>query len=442
MLVVYTRMLPSLLPVPPPPSVRGIQASPWALNGTRALVSTAILAILTTTVLVFRGPPALDTSSESIQPRECRPLDEFRNAVKRLGAGQLSFPLLITADSDVTMLERLREVDAELSDHPEVGAFTLPTPLWPDPARQQSNQTTLARLAASGPSLLHEAEHAGFTGDALEFLKSVAAWWDVWSRSEEPSSQTIQTRPGSSADALNVQNLPITRLDWLPSGKPSLPRPRAQPRRCPRLVHRLGVSERLDSRNDPARSAPSRPAHQRSSRNHAVLRIPLSRELILALCSLALGVACFLALMSLLNWKWNLVNLMAFPLLLGAGIDYSIHILFALRHMEAMSGARMQWLVAHSSFAGHRQPSPSPRSRLPGTAVIRSLGLGVRRRDPRDHACPVYLLPAVGRLWTGHSPTHPEAPMVAEPDPVKTEAMKEQILRGFYGDADAKGANS
>jgi predicted RND superfamily exporter protein len=35
--------------------------------------------------------------------------------------------------------------------------------------------------------------------------------------------------------------------------------------------------------------------------------------------------------MVLLDWPWNLMNVMALPLLFGAGVDYSIHIQFALR---------------------------------------------------------------------------------------------------------------
>ena len=35
--------------------------------------------------------------------------------------------------------------------------------------------------------------------------------------------------------------------------------------------------------------------------------------------------------MSLVGWSWNLMNVMALPLLFGAGVDYSIHIQLALR---------------------------------------------------------------------------------------------------------------
>jgi lauroyl/myristoyl acyltransferase len=46
------------------------------------------------------------------------------------------------------------------------------------------------------------------------------------------------------------------------------------------------------------------------------------------------GFAGLLAVMSLFGWSWNLLNLMAVPLLLGAGVDYTIHTQLALRRHE------------------------------------------------------------------------------------------------------------
>ena len=55
------------------------------------------------------------------------------------------------------------------------------------------------------------------------------------------------------------------------------------------------------------------------------------RDVLLSVLSLCAGVAALMATMSLLGQSWNLASLAAIPLLLGTGIDYSIHILLALR---------------------------------------------------------------------------------------------------------------
>ena len=54
-------------------------------------------------------------------------------------------------------------------------------------------------------------------------------------------------------------------------------------------------------------------------------------EALLSLAALALSGLLLLAVMRLAGWSWNLLNLMALPLLLGSGVDYGIHMQMALR---------------------------------------------------------------------------------------------------------------
>ena len=54
-------------------------------------------------------------------------------------------------------------------------------------------------------------------------------------------------------------------------------------------------------------------------------------EVLLGLAVLLLSGLCLLATMSLAGWSWNLLNLMALPLMLGTGVDYSIFMQLALR---------------------------------------------------------------------------------------------------------------
>ena len=46
---------------------------------------------------------------------------------------------------------------------------------------------------------------------------------------------------------------------------------------------------------------------------------------------LLLSGAMLLTIMRLAGWSWNLLNLMALPLVLGTGVDYSIFMQLALR---------------------------------------------------------------------------------------------------------------
>ena len=54
-------------------------------------------------------------------------------------------------------------------------------------------------------------------------------------------------------------------------------------------------------------------------------------DVALALFAMVISTLLLLAIMSLTGLKWNFVNLMATPLLLGTGIDYAIHVTLSLR---------------------------------------------------------------------------------------------------------------
>jgi predicted RND superfamily exporter protein len=51
----------------------------------------------------------------------------------------------------------------------------------------------------------------------------------------------------------------------------------------------------------------------------------------MALFAMVISTLLLLAIMSAAGLKWNFVNLMATPLLLGASIDYAIHVTLTLR---------------------------------------------------------------------------------------------------------------
>jgi predicted RND superfamily exporter protein len=57
-------------------------------------------------------------------------------------------------------------------------------------------------------------------------------------------------------------------------------------------------------------------------------------EILLSLAVLVLSGLVLLAAMREAGWSWNLLNLMAIPLMLGTGVDYAIFMQLALRRYE------------------------------------------------------------------------------------------------------------
>jgi lauroyl/myristoyl acyltransferase len=62
-----------------------------------------------------------------------------------------------------------------------------------------------------------------------------------------------------------------------------------------------------------------------------VLAFRKGRDVLLAVAAGALSAVTLLAVMRIAGWSWNLMNLLAVPLLLGTGVDHAIHMLLALR---------------------------------------------------------------------------------------------------------------
>jgi lauroyl/myristoyl acyltransferase len=82
-----------------------------------------------------------------------------------------------------------------------------------------------------------------------------------------------------------------------------------------------------------------------------------AREVLLSVAAVALGLLLLLAVMSAARWEWNLMNLLALPLMLGTGIDYGIHMQLALRRSpdrrSAMRGVgRALLLCAATTVVG------------------------------------------------------------------------------------------
>jgi predicted RND superfamily exporter protein len=117
-------------------------------------------------------------------------------------------------------------------------------------------------------------------------------------------------------------------------------------------------------------------------------------SVLLSLAALGLAGWLLLALMSAMGWRWNLMNLMAIPLLAGAGLDYTIHVQIALerhhgsiREMRRTIG-RALFLCASTTACGFGSLAWS------GNAGLSSLGLVCAAGIACAWVVSVWLLPS------------------------------------------------
>ncbi|HXP62605.1 MAG TPA: MMPL family transporter, partial [Dongiaceae bacterium] len=125
------------------------------------------------------------------------------------------------------------------------------------------------------------------------------------------------------------------------------------------------------------------------------------REILLGLAVLLLSGLCLLATMGLAGWSWNLLNLMALPLMLGTGVDYSIFMQLALRRhggdlgLVRRSVGRALLLCGATAMAGFGSLGCSSNPGMASLGKVCAVGIGA------NMVFSVFLLPAWW-LWAGH----------------------------------------
>ncbi|MEY3897659.1 MAG: hypothetical protein RLZZ214_3180, partial [Verrucomicrobiota bacterium] len=208
---------------------------------------------------------------------------------------------------------------------------------WPDAARQKTNRPVLAALAENRDRLLREADAVGFSEQGLALGRAVL---DAIARqAAEPNLVFPQ-----SAAAQEVMRLFLTRKGdgggyLLGSIEPAAG---VDPAGADYGKFRVLTGDGIWlSGWDLFKPAIAKLVREDMVRMLVPMFVLLVGMMIaifrrpgdvgLALFAMALSTLLLLAIMSVTGLKWNFVNLMATPLLLGTGIDYAIHVTLSLR---------------------------------------------------------------------------------------------------------------
>jgi lauroyl/myristoyl acyltransferase len=281
----------------------------------------------------------MDASADALQPRDSR-ANAALNAIKQhLHQKREPLWLITTGQSEDEVARKLAVVEPILKtagSNQTLAGFTLPTALWPRPEFQSANRATARRLAAEREAFRTAALAGGFSEDALGLTESLL---DTWQRATASSRVFWPTNPLChwifdrfvSRDGTNFFAVGFLFPSATLAGSTALVQLDAE---LPRAGVRLSGWELLGGTVLGVVKA-----------NVVRLTLPLAglvlvslwlafrrfAEILLSLAILLLSALCLLAVMRLMGWSWNLLNLMAVPLILGTGVDYSIFMQLALR---------------------------------------------------------------------------------------------------------------
>jgi predicted RND superfamily exporter protein len=347
----------------------------------RVITACCVLAALA--VLALKRP-TLNSSPDVLRPRQSEASRALALVQKNLGVELEPYWVISQGRSAGELrhtLEQLQPVLEQDVHEGRISSFNLPLEIWPDPAGQKSNTPLLKQIALQKDLLIQAALAHGFTTNGLQLTETVL---DEWSHAR---ADDVQWPHGRIAEWLLPRFASVTATNVMALG----------------LVYPTATF-------DPEQIAPSLPNVLVSGWHllgqqvfgHVKREVPVISVAVIAIVFFALyltfrtwsdvllsfGILGFsgvvlLAIMALFHWDWNLINLTSLPLLLGMGIDYSIHIQLALKRLDYdrpqvfHTVGRALLLAGSTSIIGFALLGTSSNLGMAGLGQVCALGLTI-----------------------------------------------------------------
>ena len=312
--------------------------APFRMASRQAWVLTALMVGLSIVVLSII-PPTVDTATNELGPKNARARAALAEVKREVGGFDDALWLIVTGRDETQVGERLAISTARLDAAVEeklLARVATPGALWPRPADQEANRASAGRLAERRTAAVQAALDAGFAPSALRLTEGVLASWQTF------ASRDGAVWPTSPGGRWLVSRFAARDGDRLVALGRVAASPAAEPTAIQALAEDIGAFGGVELVGWSLLSG-SLLAVMKSDIRRVILPMALillvllglafrrATEVVLSVASLALSLVGLLAVMALVGWSWNLMNVMALPLLFGAGVDYAIHIQHALR---------------------------------------------------------------------------------------------------------------
>jgi predicted RND superfamily exporter protein len=311
----------------------------WIPRRRKSWILTAAISGLALAILAWKGMPGVEFDSKIMRPRNSTAMEGFERMREKFpDKDPRMLRLVIQARDDATMLARLREAESRLAAAGKDGVLlesSLPAAWWPDPAKQQENRPILLAIARDAPRLLAAGDATGFTEEGTALGRQILGFLEKAEPGFYPASPAareimrlfLQRDEKQGGGLVLGSVLPDPSVDPLTPGYPLL-----------RALNSDGIWLSGWSLFKPAIAGLVKDDMTRMLVPMGVLLLGMMylifrrvRDVALALFTMVVSTLVLLAAMTLFGLKWNFVNLMATPLLLGTGIDYAIHVTLTLR---------------------------------------------------------------------------------------------------------------
>jgi predicted RND superfamily exporter protein len=302
--------------------------------------STGAILVLTLAGWLYRRP-VIDYTGDALQPANSQAYAALQEMERELDRSEEPYIALVHGATADEVWQRLAALNGALTNavaaH-EISSFMLPTLLWPRPEAQQANRATANWLASQSNDLRGAALAAGFSTNALVLSEAILRVWDRAGRSEGvfwPTNELSQWI---------LQRVVAQDTNGLFAMGAIYPLPKTSAGAAAQWARRLPQDQTWLTGWQPLAGELLRMMTSRVAVMLAAvlvllatcLRLAFGRwmEVALGFAALTLSGLLLCAIMQVAGWSWNLLNVMALPLLLGAGVDYTILMQLAMRRHQ------------------------------------------------------------------------------------------------------------
>ena len=300
---------------------------------------TAGVAAVCAGVLVFGGLPPIERGAAPLRPRNSAAYAAMEELQREMGQDGRTTWLLFrgtTADAVADQMEAARPILERERAAGRVADLRLPTAFWPRPAFARTNAAVISSVVGGLPQAMEAVKAGGFQAASVAMAERVRAVWQRWlaTRGEAPlwpetdSARWLSGLASSRTSTGGWLGLgtvtssgPVGHFEGLPEGVLVT----GWDRLGPDLVARVGV-----------RVAWLMVGIAGVLVGCLWLAFRRWTEVALSVAALALSFAVLLGVMRLLGAQWNLMNLVALPLLLGTSVDSTIHVQLAMRRANGL----------------------------------------------------------------------------------------------------------
>jgi predicted RND superfamily exporter protein/lauroyl/myristoyl acyltransferase len=370
-----------------------------------AMLATGFGLIAGCLVLCFCRP-AIDRTGNALRPQHGEAETALAEITSEMGLPPEPLWLIVSGTQETEVYRRLAFAEEALNgamSNRVIGRYLLPTAMWPRAEYQAANRSTAAALAAEGPFLREAALGEGFNTNALILTDELVRTW---------------ARAGGSTDVVWPTNrvsqwllkrfVAHTPDQWLVMGLVYPATNQVADTSLAELSTRLARNEAYLSGWQLLGATTFKRVKSKMWQVVAPMVILVlaslgfafrrATEILLGVAVLFLSGLVLLTVMAAAGWTWNLLNMMAVPLILGTGVDYSIFMQLALRRhggdlvLVRRSIGRALLLCGGTAIAGFSSLAWSSNPGMASLGKVCAVGIGA------NMIIAVFLLP-VWWLW-------------------------------------------